>query len=242
MIVTTDQERMDMMVEEAIKKQKQKYREASKDLHIWHNQALRKDSFWKLLKSYAEAFMAERGYFQPFVVDDDNREIITQMWYYIIGSEQCRWDINKGIFMGGKVGCGKTILMHAFCEVLHFISGRTVEMIPAQELCQMIAEKGFDGFASRPLLIDEIGRETLEMNAFGNKIHPIKDLLAMRYNRGARTFFTSNFKLGTLSRWRDEKGTLIGYGSDIGDRIGEMTTIVEMPGESRRPNKEEKTL
>jgi hypothetical protein len=116
--------------------------------------------------------MAERGYFQPFVVDDDNREIITQMWYYIIGSEQCRWDINKGIFMGGKVGCGKTILMHAFCEVLHFISGRTVEMIPAQELCQMIAEKGFDGFASRPLLIDEIGRETLEMNAFGNKIIP----------------------------------------------------------------------
>ena len=62
----------------------------------------------------------------------------------------------------------------------------------------------------------------------------------MRYNRGARTFFTSNFKLGTLSRWRDEKGTLIGYGSDIGDRIGEMTTIVEMPGESRRPNKEDK--
>ena len=80
--------------------------------------------------------------------------------------------------MGGKVGCGKTILMHAFCEVLHFISGRTVEMIPAQELCQMIAEKGFDGFASRPLLIDEIGRETLEMNAFGNKI--LLDSLATR--------------------------------------------------------------
>ena len=79
-MATTDQERLDLMIEEAIKKQKLKYRESSKDLHIWHNQALKKDSFWKLLKAYAEAFMAERGYFQPFVIDDYNRGIITQMW------------------------------------------------------------------------------------------------------------------------------------------------------------------
>ena len=62
---------------------------------------------------------------------------------------------------------------------------------------------------------------------------------ALRYNNGARTFFTSNFKLSTLSRGRNEKGELIGYGQYIGERIQEMTNIVEMPGESRREKWEE---
>ena len=127
-------------------------------------------------------------------------------YLYAAGSDDCKWDINKGIYMGGKVGCGKTILMHSFCEILHFISGKTVEMIAAPDLCRLIAEKGFEPFATRPI----------------------------RYNKGARTFFTSNFRVGSLSKWRDESGTLIGYGQDIGDRIREMMNIVELPGESRR--------
>lgn len=107
-------------------------------------------------------------------------------------------------------------------------------MFTAPDLCRLIADKGYEPYASRPLLIDEVGREPLEMNAFGNIIHPIKELMAIRYNKGARTFFTSNFKIGSLSKWRDEKGTLVGYGQDIGDRIREMMIIVELPGESRR--------
>ena len=66
--------------------------------------------------------------------------------------------------------------------------------------------------------------------------------MALRYNNGARTFFTSNFKLATLSLGRDKNGELIGYGQYIGDRIQEMTNIVEMTGESRREKwEEEKT-
>lgn len=242
-MATTNQdltEKMDRMVQEVIEKQNHKYWEASNELVLWHNAALSKYNFWKLLQAYANRFMAERGCFHPFVVDDGNREIILQMYLYIIGSKECKWNINKGIYMAGKVGCGKTILMHSFCEILHFVSGMTVEMIPAPELCDKIASKGFERYASRPLFIDELGREKYEMNAFGNKIYPIKELIAIRYNKGARTFFTSNFKISTLSKWRSDNGEIIGYGSDIGDRIREMTTIVEMPGESRRPNQGER--
>ena len=116
-------------------------------------------------------------------------------------------------------------------------------MIPATLLYERIIHDGIDMLAKRPLFIDELGREQLEIADFGNKIRPIADLMALRYNNGARTFFTSNFKLSTLSRGRNEKGELIGYGQYIGERIQEMTNIVEMPGESRREKwEEEKAL
>ena len=226
-------------INDAIERQNHKYMEASGELGIWHCPTLTKNHFWRLLNATAQAIMAQRGVFHPFVVDDDNREIITQMWHYVTGSEECRWNIHKGIYIGGKVGCGKTLLMQSFCEILHLISGRTVEMIPATLLFQRIIDDGINSLAKRPLFIDELGREQLEMNAFGNKMRPIADLMALRYNFGARTFFTSNFKLSTLSKGRNEKGELIGYGQYIGERIQEMTNIVEMPGESRREKWEE---
>ena len=228
-------------INDAIERQNHKYMEASGELGIWHCPTLTKDHFWRLLNATAQAIMAQRGVFHPFVVDDDNRVIIIQMWHYVTGSKECRWNIHKGIYIGGKVGCGKTLLMQSFCEILHFISGRTVEMIPATLLYQRIIEQGIDSLSKRPLFIDELGREQLEMNAFGNKMRPIADLMALRYNNGARTFFTSNFKIETLSKGRNDKGELVGYGKYIGERIQEMTNIIEMPGESRREKWEEET-
>ena len=112
-------------------------------------------------------------------------------------------------------------------------------MIPATLLFQRIIDDGINSLATRPLFIDELGREQLEMNAFGNKMRPIADLMALRYNNGARTFFTSNFKIETLSKGRNDRGELVGYGKYIGERIQEMTNIVQMPGESRREKWEE---
>ena len=229
----------DDRIRRAIEEQKKKYMEASSELNIWHSPSLSKKNFWQLLSATAQAIMAQRGVYHPFVVDDFNRDIIYQMWLYVKGDEECRWNIHKGIYLGGKVGCGKTLLMQAFCEILHLVSGRTVEMIPATQLYQRIIDDGINSLAKRPLFIDELGREQLEINAFGNKMRPINELMALRYNSGARTFFTSNFKISTLSKGLNEKGEAIGYGQYIGERIMEMTNIVEMPGESRRERWEE---
>ena len=126
----------DDRIRRAIEEQKKKYMEASSELNIWHSPSLSKKNFWQLLSATAQAIMAQRGVYHPFVVDDFNRDIIYQMWLYVKGDEECRWNIHKGIYLGGKVGCGKTLLMQAFCEILHLVSGRTVEMIPATQLYQ----------------------------------------------------------------------------------------------------------
>jgi DNA replication protein DnaC len=204
-MATIDDDRMSKLVEEAIQKQQNKYREASYGLRKWHCPSLTKFNFWRLIKANAEATMARRGVFRSYEIDDFNREILNQMFLYVIGSEDCKWNIDKGIYLAGKVGCGKTLLLQSLCEVLHLVSDHTIEMISAPELCRRIAEKGFDRFATRPLFIDELGRESLEINAFGIKIHPIKELMSNRYNNGARTFFTSNYKLSTSSKWRNER-------------------------------------
>jgi DNA replication protein DnaC len=107
-------------------------------------------------------------------------------------------------------------------------------MIPANQLYKEIQERGIMTLAKRPLFIDELGREQLEINDFGNRIRPINDLMAARYETGARTFFTSNFKLETLSKGRSENGEIVGYGKYIGERIQEATNIVNLPGDSRR--------
>ena len=109
----TDQER----IERAIQQQRSMYMEASSDLMIWHDPRMTKENFWSLLNATAQAIMAKRGVYHPFVVDDNNREIILQMWLYATGSKECKWNIHKGIYIGGKVGCGKTLLMQAFMEM-----------------------------------------------------------------------------------------------------------------------------
>ena len=236
---TSNQDRISMMVSRAVEEQMQEYNNSAGELYRWHCPELDSNNFWKLLSSTAQAIMAKRGVYHHFVVDDNNREVIRQMWLYVLGSEQCRWDIHKGLYLGGKVGCGKTVLMQSFCHILHLVSGLNIEMIPADQLYKRIIKDGINSLTRRPLLIDELGREQLEVNEFGNKLRPINELMALRYETGARTFFTSNFSIATLSKGYNEKGELIGYGKYIGERIQEITNIAVLPGESRREKWEE---
>ncbi|MGF2565373.1 hypothetical protein ACQUWZ_26070, partial [Ralstonia pseudosolanacearum] len=95
-------------------------------------------------------------------------------------------------------------------------------------------QDGIRSMRKCPLFIDELGREQLEIYVDGVRIRPIEDLIAMRYEYGACTFFTSNFKIETLSQGYDDKGKKIGYGEYIGERFREMCNIVVYPGRSRR--------
>lgn len=192
------------------------------------------DVFIRYLQYYAEHYMKQSGNNNRYVFDDSNSAIIKNLFYWINRSPQGEYNFDKGIFLCGKIGCGKTILMKAFTEVLMAASGYYIQSFQAPMLYLHYQRFGMDSLKKCPIFIDELGREQLEIYISGVRVRPIEDLVALRYDYGATTFYASNFKIETLSMGYDESGKKIGYGAYIGDRIKERNNIIVMPGASRR--------
>ena len=195
---------------------------------------VQKDVFVRYFMSYAQHYMYQSGNTGEYIIDDYNRDILNNMYMWLNRDPLCKWNPDKGIYLCGAIGCGKTILMKAFLEVLMAASGYYIPFIQAPSLYEKIQVDGMRSMRMCPLFLDELGREQLEIYVNGVRIRPIEDLMAMRYEYGACTFFTSNFKIETLSQGYDEKGKKIGYGEYIGERFKEMCNIVVYPGKSRR--------
>lgn len=201
---------------------------------LWHRPNMSVEEFRWMMLGYLQEIMAQRGVIKDYVIDEYNKPILNNMYLYIIGSDRCKWDLNKGVYLGGKIGTGKTLLMQAFTKALSEISGYHIEMVPARMLSNLIVKNGIEYYMKRPLFIDELGRENLEENYYGRIIRPVEELISYRYEYGARIFFTSNFKPERLGKGYDENGKKIGYGQYIYSRMKEMCSFDVLEGEDRR--------
>ncbi len=201
---------------------------------LWHLETLSPEVFIGCFKNNIEKILNKRGVGGKLVIDQYNQHTLHNMYYYTIGSPQCEWDINKGLFLGGKIGAGKTLLMSAFLKILEDISGYVIEMIPARQLAQKLIDNGPEYYMKRPLFIDELGRENLEEYHYGRIIRPFEELMSYRYEYGSRLFVTSNFTPERLGQGFDENGKRTGYGSYILDRMKETMSFDVLPGPSRR--------
>lgn len=185
-----------------------------------------RQQFAALLKVYAERYFRERGVVRTFIIDDDNKGVIRNLYFYLLGdSEQCTWNINAGILLQGKVGCGKSVLMKAFFKIADSFTSRNTTQVHSKELLKFLTSRTIEDVKYTPLFIDELGRENAEQKDYGNVIKPVIDLFSLRYELGARTYATSNFNLDTLEKM---------YGNFIRTRMEEMFNIVVLPGENRR--------
>ena len=201
---------------------------------LWHKLDMTKEYFRNAIYQRGAGFICERGTMRPFRVDMSNKDILVQMYLYIIAHPNCAWDVNKGLYLGGKVGCGKTIIMRIFISLLAEITGYYIEMVNARQLGNLICKNGIEHYAKRPLFIDDLGRENLEESFYGRVMRPVEELISYRYDYGARTFYTSNFKPETLGQGYDDKGRKVGYGNYILDRMKETVNFAVLKGESRR--------
>ncbi len=190
------------------------------------------DEFKHLLSANAYEIMLKRSVKREFEIDHHNEPIVRQLYFYFTNSLQCSWNLNAGIIFGGKLGCGKSLMMMAYLRLSDEYSRKLTTMVHSKTLSGLIKQNGIETYVRRPLFIDELGREESEVKDYGNIVKPVIDLFGLRYEEGARTYATTNFNYNSLQNF---------YSEYIRSRMEEMMTYVQFPGESRRLKNEIKT-
>ena len=178
-----------------------------------------------------------------FTIDQDNLKVIENLFYYFIGLER-EYDLNKGLWIMGGNGTGKTKILKIFslfgqkryngfkvyeCMTIsnEYATKGDIEKYTYNQQGSYSTQKPADmGF-------DELGRETIPANHFGQRLNVMQYILHIRYSlwqsEGIKTYITTNLST-------DEVHDLYDGDKDkfISDRCREMFNVVTLLGNSRR--------
>ncbi len=174
----------------------------------------------------------------PFVWDipkgGELAAIIRQMIMYFINDPACEWPLNKGLFIYGAPGIGKTEIMgimKAFCDAADL--SKRFEMTSLSALYgRARSDKQFDAVQSAVTMdrcFDEFLRASGAVNYYGDQIDLNEAIIEERYNRkqayGQISYFISNGDTQTIKSM---------LSLPVFDRVRGMCTSVHFPGASKR--------
>ena len=143
----------------------------------------------------------------------------------------------------GKVGNGKTTMMHAICSLIEYVLQQYkknfydyVRVTHARDIADLFRDgkdietsankKAYEKLKSVNLLIiDDVGTEASEILNYGNPRHPIEELLQYRYDMQRSTIFSSNLDAQKLTEV---------YGERTRDRTHETFLTLIYNGSSYR--------
>lgn len=202
------------------------------------------------IKQGKNAFMHMALHIMPeFKVDERNKEIINDLFFYFHKIEGGRLDPAKGLWIEGEVGTGKSSLMNIFSNHMRrYWNGNGFKIYTCStiskefatnptndvEAADILDRYTFNKFGYRPyyrvaMCFDELGREPIPSARYAFKMNVMEHILHLRYtfwqNEGLLTYVTTNLDA-------DKVETM--YGDYIRDRRAEMFNIIAMTGESRR--------
>ena len=171
------------------------------------------------------------------MVDKDNQKVITDIFHWCIRDRKGTLNPEKGLWIYGNIGTGKSTLMRA---VMMFVerywlrdSGETVKpkWVNVPTFCGRYATDGFSVFDSLPMGFDELGTEIAPTNHVGNKLNVMAHLLNVIYDTRSDIpkIVTTNNKMSD---------TLTQYGPRTVDRIAQLFNIIELKGATRRESLE----
>lgn len=179
---------------------------------------------------------------EPFVIDDNNKAILSELTKYFVRDETCKLDLNKGICLFGSVGTGKTNLMKQLSLFAKHLEFETAfEVVSVRKVIQEINSYGLsilDNYKSSDFCFDDFAIRKTKLNSYGTQIMPVDEIIQMRYERFTKlisrpTHFTTNIDLNPETKEGKDKLLDI-YDERSIDRLQEMCNFLYLGGQSRR--------
>lgn len=179
-----------------------------------------------------------------FKISDEDAEYYVKLFHYFKASPQSTLDLNKGLFICGPFGTGKTVSMklmqrffrsfgivstrHLVRDYLGEMKGQVLDLYGRQSYKQR-PQGGLDYKQPIAWCFDDLGQENNAVKLYGTEQNVMEEIISDRYEEfkktGMRSYFTSNCKPEDITGL---------YGKRIGDRLREMVNVITYEGKSKR--------
>lgn len=182
-------------------------------------------------------------YCPGYIEDMESEKLYLNAVKYFTLDPNCEWDLDKGLFLYGVFGVGKTLFFKVFRAYLN-AHGNGLSAITADELAAEYTLNGFaaimkysavreiPGYKPTELLIDDLGQGANNVKHFGSHTDVIVEILQRRYR-----VFTDAYKRTFISTNLTPKEIKDLYGEYISSRMQEMFNIILFPGTDKRKTK-----
>lgn len=185
-----------------------------------------------------------------FVLDNDNTEVYTNLVYWMMNDGRMQATdprtgrkisgrLNKGIYIAGNTGSGKTMAMNILRKLYGLNRFRSSDEKPvfwsekrADEIADHFAMNGdLEPYKKAPLLsIQDLGCEPAETLYMGNRVKVLQNIIEYRGDRrDFVTMVTSNIPMGHEDLRKR-------YGERATSRMMEMMNYLTLTGKDRRQN------
>lgn len=154
--------------------------------------------------------------------------ILNNMIRWALYDPECEWDVNKGIYLWGPVGCGKTTLAKFLAAFTHAISFRHADLVHAKAIMIDISEAKHLGPLKKYLvgkwIFNDIGFED-DDKLFANKVDLVERVFPIRADDGRLTHGTGNVPMRKENDYKELKEV---YGTRTASRFPELFNSVEV--------------
>lgn len=194
---------------------------------------------YEFLKKINEICIAKSYGKKPFEFNKENKVVVELVCQYLnkeIAFEKNGRSLDKGLWICGNFGSGKTIIMETYLAMKRKMNAN-ITMNSCNDMNMYFLEidkftnkqKRYDGiskFANKydksERIFDDLGEEEITLNDYGNKVCIMAYILGERYkgsSEGAITHVTTNLTNDMISE---------DYGGRIESRVMSMFNLIKL--------------